>query len=207
MKHFLRNIINRVIDNYFDQKFGKDNKWKIRVGNDSFFGIPVTIEGGENITLGNNTTIGKMSWLAAYSKYLGNENFKPSILIGNSVNIGNYSCITAIDSIIIGNGCLFSEYIYISDHGHGFDPTMNIPPIKQPLYSKGPVEIGDNCFIGYRVSILPGVKLGKGCVVGSHSVVTGSFPDFTMIAGIPAKAIKKFNFENNTWESIVHENK
>ena len=71
--------------------------------------------------------------------------------------------------------------------------------------SKGPVEIGENCFIGIRVSILQGVKLGRGCVVASHSVVTKSFPDFTMIAGIPAKAIKKFNFQTNNWESIPNE--
>lgn len=206
MKKIFRNIIYKLIDNYLDQKFGKGNKWNIQVGDDSCIGMPLKVEGGENIILGNNTTIGKMSWLATYTKYLGKENFTPLIVIGNNVNIGNFACITAIDKIYIGDGCLFSEHIYISDHGHSFDPCNNIPPLKQPLYSKGPVEIGDNCFIGFRVSILQGAKLGKGCVVASHSVVTKSFPDFTMIAGIPAKAIKKFNFENNNWESIVNEN-
>ena len=63
----------------------------------------------------------------------------PKIIIGNNVRIGNYACITAVDEIVIENGCLFSEYIYISDHYHGFDPALNISPAKQPLSSKGKV--------------------------------------------------------------------
>ena len=82
---------------------------------------------------------------------------------------------------------------------------MNIPPVKQPLYSKGAVEIGDNCFVGIRVSILQGVKIGRSCVIASHSVVTKSFPDYSMIAGIPAKTIKKFNLFSNKWESVEND--
>lgn len=57
-------------------------------------------------------------------------------------------------------------------------------------YAK-PVEIGDDCWIGANVSIMPGVKIGKGCTIGTGSVVTRDIPDFSVAVGTPAKVIKK----------------
>jgi lipopolysaccharide O-acetyltransferase len=190
-----------IIDTHTNRNFGTKNKWGVQVGEGSFFGLPLKIEGGEYIRIGNNSSIGTKAWLAAYAEH-GNEKYTPSLVIGNNVRIGNYACITSVNNISIGDGCLFSEYVYISDHTHGYDPSEGIAPMLQPLHSKGPVNIGENCFVGYRVSILPGVTLGRHCVVGSHAVVTASFPDYTMIAGVPAKAIKRFNLEKKSWEPL-----
>jgi acetyltransferase-like isoleucine patch superfamily enzyme len=157
-------------------------------------GYPFIIGNGKLIKLGKNSYVGRQAWLEIYGE-------KGEIVIEEEVRIGNFACITAIDSVKIGRGTLISEYFYASDHTHGFDPESKLVPAQQPINSKGGVEIGENCFIGYRVSILPGVKLGKRCVVGAHSVVTRSFPDCTMIAGVPAKAIKKYSFEKKSWEN------
>lgn len=179
-----------------------DSTLGIELGENSFFdGSPLQINGAEHITIGKNASIGKNAWLGAFDSYL-DQRFKPSIIIEDNVRIGNYACITAIDKIQIEEGCLFSEYVYISDHAHGYDPTLNLSPKDQDLNSKGPVKIGRNSFLGYRVCILPGVTLGKNCVVGANSVVTKSFPDYTMLAGSPARAIKQFSFEQNKWIDI-----
>lgn len=178
----------------------------IQYGENSFIDGPtLQIDGAQYIRLGKDTGIGRNAWLGAFDSYL-NQKFTPSIVIGNNVRIGNYVCITAIDRVQIGDGCLFSEYVYISDHGHGYDPTLNLSPKEQNLTSKGPVEIGCNSFLGYRVCILSGVTLGKNCVVGANSVVTKSFPDYTMLAGSPARAIKRFSFEQNKWIDIKNTN-
>jgi acetyltransferase-like isoleucine patch superfamily enzyme len=173
----------------------------VRLEQNSFIALPyMRISGGGKVKIGANTLIGRMAWVSAFNSYLG-QKFESEIIIGNHVTIGNYVCITAIKNITIGSGCLFSEYVYISDHAHGFDPLLG-SPTDQPLSSKGSVNIGENTFLGYRVSVLPGVSLGKNCVVGAHSVVTHSFPDYSMIVGSPARLLKLFNTTTNLWENV-----
>ncbi|WP_396275136.1 acyltransferase [Granulicella aggregans] len=74
--------------------------------------------------------------------------------------------------------------------------------MRQNLESKGPIVIGDNCFLGYRVAVTPGVTLGEWCVVGANSVVTKSFPPYSMIAGAPARMIKRYSLEERAWVRV-----
>lgn len=204
MKNFLQIKIVKYLSNFFariePKYYDINNSLGIKIGSNSFFEKPKILDGVKYIEIKDNSTIGHSSWLGALDNYF-KQSFNPKIIISNNVRIGNYACLTAIDEILIKDGCLLSEYVYISDHYHGFDPILNLSPKDQPLFSKGKVEIGENSFIGYRVTILSGVKLGKNCVVGSHSVVTKSFPDYSMIAGSPARLIKTYDFENKHWKS------
>lgn len=200
MKYFKRKLYN-FLDSYLafsERVWDKANSHGIQFGLNSFIEKPRIVNGPNYISLGVNSSIGHSSWLGAFESY-GDQKFSPKIVIEDEVRIGNYACVTAIDSIVIKNGVLMSEYVYISDHFHGVDASVPESPKHQPLFSKGPVIIGENSFIGYRVSILSGVELGKHCVVGAHSVVTKSFPDYSMIAGAPAKVIKRFNFNEKCW--------
>lgn len=163
--------------------------------------MPSKIEGGEFLHVGSGSSIGQYSWIGAFEEYRG-QKYKPNIFIGDNVSIGNFTCITAIDEISIGDDCLISEHVYISDHAHGFDPSINMPFVQQPLTSKGKVVIGKSCFLGFRVSVLSGVQLGNFCIVGSHSVVNKSFPDYSMIAGSPAEIIKTYSLELGDWVKV-----
>lgn len=62
--------------------------------------------------------------------------------------------------------------------------------------------IGQGSFLGYGVAIQAGTHLGKRCVVGTHSVVKGNFPDYCVLVGCPARVVKKYNVQNGQWENI-----
>lgn len=144
--------------------------------------------------------IGKFSVIDSYSTIgcrtsivLKEQGVIPEIRIGDGCMIGQYNHITAVRRIIIGNNLLTGRFVLITDNSHGGinREELKIHPAKRDLSSKGEVVIGNNVWIGDKVSILPGVHIGDGCIIGSNSVVTHDFPAFSVIAGSPARLIKK----------------
>ena len=123
-----------------------------------------------------------------------------TLKIGKNCKFGDYVHITASESVAIGDDCLFASHIFISDTNHGTlqdDPTT--PPDSRPLTSL-PVCIGSKVWLGENVAVLPGAKIGDGCVIGAHAVVKGEIPPCTMAVGSPAKPVKQYNFETKVWE-------
>lgn len=109
--------------------------------------------------------------------------------LGNDVSINRNSNLSCAGGVTIGNCVAIGHATTILSSNHGFaDPET---PIKyQPITPK-PVEIGDNVWIGARVTILPGVSIASGCIVAAGAVVTRSMMEPDMIvAGVPARAIK-----------------
>jgi acetyltransferase-like isoleucine patch superfamily enzyme len=153
----------------------------------------IQVIGGKYITIGQKTYIGKGSIISARDQY-GDQRFSPSIKIGNQCGFGGSTHITAINKIVIGDGVLLGNFVIITDNAHGggenFKDQLLLPPIYRPLYSKGPVLIEDNVWIGDKATILSGVTIGKGAIVGANSVVTKDVPPRTVVAGSPAKIIK-----------------
>ena len=130
--------------------------------------------------------------IEACEDYRG-QKFQPKIIIGNNVAMNSDVHIGCIDKVQIGDNCLLASRIFISDHDHGdtsYEDAL-IHPHKRNLKSKGPVIIGDNCWIGEGVAILSGVTVGKNSIIATNSVVTSDVPEFCVAVGIPAKVIKE----------------
>ena len=159
----------------------------MRLGKGSMIGpgydwIFVTLQG---VVLGDFVVIGQNAWIQIVS-YGGMHG---KIFVGNGTQIGRGAVISAIDSVVIGSKCLLSYHVSIFDHDHEVT-NVNISPMDSGISQNEPVTIEDHCFIGAHTFILKGVHLGKHCVVGANSVVTKSFPRYSVIAGNPARLIR-----------------
>ena len=158
------------------------------MGRKSVVMLPRRIQGAAHIEVGSDVIVQPHAWIAAIDRWNATA-YTPRVVIGDHVRIGRHAMITSIDEVCIGEGCLLSEQVFISDHVHGTVPGA-IAPTRQPLASPGPVRIGRHCFIGIRACIMGGVTLGDHCVVGANSVVTRSFPPGSVVAGAPARLLK-----------------
>lgn len=150
------------------------------------------IEGGE---VGSGCTFGCGLWLSEIHQY-GNIKYSPTLKIGNNCKFGEFNHIAAINYIEIGNGVLTGQYVLIEDHSHGMSDissTTTLQPSKRELVSKGTIIIEDNVWLGDKVAVLAGVKIGKGSIIGANSVVTHDIPPFTVAVGAPAKVIRKLD--------------
>lgn len=122
------------------------------------------------------------------------------IVVGKGCSIGhNFHC-TAVGKLIIGKNTLITPNVCVTDIDHDYS-LVGKPVIEQSFLHKE-TRIGSNCFIGYGSVIQAGTILGDQCIVGANSVVRGVFPSLCVIAGSPAKIIKKYNTRNNMWEKV-----
>lgn len=113
----------------------------------------------------------------------------PVIVIGNRCNIGRGSSIAARCSVVIEDDVTTAPDVYITDHNHTYD-VVDVPVTRQ-WPAEDPVRIGAGSWLGTGVTILPGTVLGRNVVVGAGSVVRGEFPDNAVIAGVPAKIVRR----------------
>lgn len=183
---FVKNLLRYLYTGYY--------KWEFKsFGSNSFINPTFRFVCGlKYISVGNSSFIGSHVELTAWDTYKGMK-FAPEIIIGNGTSIRDYSHITAVYSIRIGNGVLTGPNILITDNAHGASilELLDLPPQVRPLYSKGPVIIEDNVWIGEKTSIMPGVHIGKGSIIAANSVVTHDIPPYCIAAGVPAKVIKR----------------
>ena len=138
------------------------------------------------ISLGNHVFIKEDFTCISLASKEGNSG---KITIGEGTHINKRATIVANNSIIIGKNCLFAINVSLFDHDHIFSKKKH--PTTSGLTQGKPIVIGDDVYLGNNVVILRGVTLGNHVIVGANSVVTKSFSANSIIAGTPAKLIRK----------------
>lgn len=162
---------------------------------------PMRIIGKRFIHIGSDSIIMHDARIEAVYSYAG-ESFSPCIKIGDNVDIQQRVHITCAESVVIGNNVSILPDVLITDIHHPYADIM-LPPKMQHLEHK-PVIIGKETIIGMGARILPGVKIGKHCCIGTNAVVTSDIPDYSVAVGIPAIVVKKYDFEQRNWCKVCN---
>ncbi|RKS94561.1 succinyltransferase-like protein [Flavobacterium limicola] len=163
-------------------------KWGkfLRLGNQVF----LSALSKNGIQFGDNVSIGAYSQVIVSTSL---HNIGNKITIGNNVGIGEFAYLGGAGGLEIGDECIVGQYWSCHPENHNYDD-LNVSIRHQGVSRKG-IKIGKNCWIGSKVTVLDGVQIGDGCIIAAGSVVTQSFPENSIIAGVPAKILKNRNHE------------
>jgi acetyltransferase-like isoleucine patch superfamily enzyme len=194
---------------FFRQKFYR-TLFK-SIGKKVVIGRGVCFRQSKKISIGNDSIIDDFTRITI----IGSN--KARIYIGNNVFLGPYcvcssrdACVKIEDYTSIGSHCrlgsmngrlsigkyvIIGAYSYIGGGNHSI-ADLNKPMVLQEFVSKGGVTIEDDVWIGAHVVVLDGVKIGRGSVIGAHSLVLKDIPDFSIAFGVPAKLHGRRNNEN-----------
>ena len=154
------------------------NERYLSLGDDTLIGPNVCLTAGIN---------GKQAMLAT-----------PTVSIGRRCIIGRGSHIIGHWSIELGDEIQTGPYVYITDQNHSYEAVDQ--PVGWQRPTEAAVRIGSGSWLGANVVILPGTTLGRNTTVAAGAIVRGTFPDFVVLAGVPAKVVRHYDPEEG-WRS------
>ena len=161
-----------------------------KIGRGTILRNPLFIANPKRICIGDNVFIRDNARL----EVVGNG----SITIGDDSSFEQGFHITGGGDLSIGNNVTVSFGAWVTDIDHEYQE-IGVNILRQPLLIR-PTRIGDNCFLGAGAKIQAGTILGTQCIVGSNAVVRGTFPDYCVLAGVPARVIKRYDQDSRRWE-------
>jgi len=148
--------------------------------------LPVRLNGVDRIAIGCDVFVGAGSWL----QVLGAADTDVVLEIGDGTSIAGTCVLSAVQSLRLGRKVLMARNVYIADHRHAFaDKTRAV--LDQGVTEVAPVEICDGAWLGQNVVVGPGVRIGRGAVVGANSVVLDDVPDHAVAVGAPARVLER----------------
>lgn len=160
---------------------------RIRIGKGATIGDHVLIEGlsRQGVVIGPGASIGAYTQIMPTSVM---RNLGEGCSIGANSGIGQFSFIGCGGGVRIGRDVIMGQYISFHTENHIFDDLER--PILAQGVTRAPIEIGDDCWVGAKVTFLSGSKVGRGCVVAGGAVVRGEIPPYSVIGGVPARILK-----------------
>lgn len=193
----IKNLAKAIYAKFFNIKLFFANR---RIGRRVFIGRRTYVNKRKHLFIGNDVRIGNDFEVRFYTDFAGvkYDNPVPQVTISEGCYIGNKIKILCNDTVLIHKNVLMASDILITTENHGTDVLCGESYGRQPLTHK-PVEIEEHCWIGEKVIILPGVKIGKWSIVAGGAVVTKSVPEYTVVAGNPARVIKQYDFDAKRW--------
>lgn len=168
-------------------------------GPGSRIGWPRTITQPDRIRIGADVSLGDFTWLAitevrdvqVTQEGLPAQRFDPRLVIGDRTSFGRNLTIACLGHVTIGADVSGGDRILIGDTYHDYrDP--DAPIAAQPMAPPRAITVGDGAWLGTGTIVNPGVTIGAGAVVGVGSVVTKDVPPHTVVAGSPARVLRRY---------------
>lgn len=151
--------------------------------------------GKGKLMLGNNVKIGAYSRLIIATSF---NNLGAHITIGDNVGLGEFAYLGGAGGLEIGANCIIGQYLSCHPENHIFEDTSTL--IRLQATTRKGISVGQNCWIGAKVTILDGVTIGDNCVIAAGAVVTKNMPANSVIGGVPAKILKSISSKTSQAE-------
>lgn len=161
-------------------------KWRFAsFGDGSVLVAPRWIVGAHKIEIGAGTRIFRGAWLAAEPSTWSSP--EPGLSIGRGCTIRDDVVLSASERVVIEDNVGISGRVLVIDSDHTWSEGSAF--VSDNLSVTSPVRIGEGTWIGEQSIVLRGTDIGRFCLIAANSVVRGTFPDYSIIAGTPAKAV------------------
>ena len=169
------------------------------IGSGTTIRKPILISNPQFISIGNGVFIRDGARFDIVTKHSG-QVFAPEVVIGDGALFEQGFHLACAESIAIGARVACSRNVSIFDVWHRYED-VRVPIIDQPL-GTAPVSVGEGTLIGMGSVILPGVSIGRHCMIGANSVVNRDIPDFCVAAGVPARIIRRHDAVRDQWVRV-----
>ncbi len=156
----------------------------------SYLGKPLYLHNMSKISIGKKVRIFPFARMEVVTK-------NASISFEDNISIGQYFHIISNANLVIGKNTTISANVLITNVDHEYE-NIDKHILEQPLIVKE-TKVGENCFIGYGAVLQAGTILGKQCIVGANAVVRGKFQDYSVIVGVPARVVKRYDVDKKVW--------
>ena len=168
------------------------------IADDSVIQHPCEFEGRNKMYFGAHIRIRKGCW---FDVSTDDPRYKYQIELGDGTAIGRDNQFSTSSKITLGRCVMTASNVHIATQTHNYED-IEKPIMYQGATDTGPLSIGDGTWIG-RNAIILCASVGKQCVIAAGSYVNKDVPDYCVVAGVPAKIIKRYNQETKKWERCV----
>jgi acetyltransferase-like isoleucine patch superfamily enzyme len=159
---------------------------------------PARVPRPDLTSIGENVIILEHCWLSVVECV---EGVVPKLVIGDHCRIGRFAEIACVGSVTFEPEVLTADRIFIGDTYHRYQDA-DMPVLYQPMADPMPVVIGRGSFLGVGATVLRGVTVGQNAYVAAGAVVTEDVPPYTIVAGNPARPIRRYDAERKEWVGI-----
>jgi acetyltransferase-like isoleucine patch superfamily enzyme len=147
---------------------------------------PLRLDGERRIAIGEDVFIASHCWLATYEI----DGQAGMLEIGDGTRITGYCVLAAAARVTLGRSVLLARNVYVADHRHAYEDSTR-PVSAQGFAGVAPVEICDGAWLGQNVVVAPGVRIGRGAVIGANSFVRDDVDDHCVAVGAPARVVRR----------------